>query len=359
MSGPRVAGTAHLSFARDIGMHIDLAAARARLLGRTQDALLGRRHAAPAWFEFDPPPLRVPCDAPALDAGRWRTRPGVEAVLYEFGAVSITFALPFEGPLEELVELSCELTGDGALAGRAREQASELLERLGDAVHEARLDPLVEDYLVLHVHDAGGVDPGLLLAAHGPLLARALRSERQPLSTQEVDEALAGGVSYAPGDLALVDWNVALVCDRDADAARAVLEFANVQLLEMRFLDRRLDESLDRSWDLLRRPRLADRLRGPGQAMERVARLHVDAALLYERVTNALKLLGDQYLARLWERAARRLRLSDWNAAILHKLQVLDGVHGQLADRAATLRLEALEWIVIALIALSILLSLH
>ena len=45
--------------------------------------------------------------------------------------------------------------------------------------------------------------------------------------------------------------------------------------------------------------------------------------------------------------------------AILHKLDTLDRIHGQLAQRASTLRLEALEWIVIALIAVSIVTSLH
>lgn len=359
MSVPHAAGTARMLFARDLGARIDLGLARARLTEPTAAATIGKRHSAPAWFEFDPPPLRVTTPCEPVAAGRWRSTPEVESVLHDFGAVSIGFALPFDGPLDELPELACELAASEALAARAQAHAEELCRRLGDALHHARLDPLVEDYLVLHVRPRDAdPPPSVLLAEQRQLLARTLRLERQPLSAQEVDEALAGPISYAPDDLALVDWNVALVLDRDDAAARAVLEFANVQLLEMRFLDRRLDESLDRSWELLLARRLADRLRGPGPAMERVARLQVDAALLHERVTNALKLLGDQYLARLWSQASRRLRLADWNTGILHKLETLDRIHGQLADRAATLRLEALEWIVIALIALSIVLAL-
>jgi len=353
----RLSGMAHLVFVRDIGARIDLPAVRARLAA--ESAVIGRRHSAPAWFEFDPPPVRITQHDVPRPAGT-HVLPEIEIVLYEFGAASVSFAVPFTGTTEDLVELSCALTAEAALERLASERMQALLAELGDAVQNPRLDELVEDYLVLHVRERSPeLLPAALVERHGPDLARILRAERLPLAAQEIEEALAVRVSYSTDDLALVDWNVALVFDRDADAVRSVLEFANVQLLEMRFLDRRLDQSLDRSWELLRTRRLRDRLRGPGPAMVHVAALQVDAALLYESVTNALKLLGDQYLARVWTQAGRRLRLPDWTAAIRHKLDTLDRIHGQFAERASALRLEALEWIVIALITLSIVLSMH
>lgn len=357
-AGERFAGTAHVLFARDVGARIDLGAVRARLAA--SEAVLGRRHAAPSWFGFDPPPLRVVQRGAALPAGPWRTTGEADITLFEFGVASVGFEVPFEGPLASLVELTSALGADEALAAEAGRVCTTLLAELGGAIQQARLDPLVEDYVVIHVRELpAGLPVSALLERLGPDLARVLRAEPQPLAAQEIEESLALRVAYTPGDLTLVDWNAALVFDLDADAVRAVLEFANVQLLEMRFLDRRLDESLDQSWELLRRRRWFGRLRSPGPAMERVGRLSVDAALLYERVTNALKLLGDQYLARVWTHASRRLRLPDWNASILHKLDTLDRIHGQLAQHASMLRLEVLEWIVIALIALSIALSLH
>jgi hypothetical protein len=41
-------------------------------------------------------------------------------------------------------------------------------------------------------------------------------------------------------DLTIVDWNAALIVDREGDDIRAVLEFANVELLEMRYLDQKI-----------------------------------------------------------------------------------------------------------------------
>jgi hypothetical protein len=44
--------------------------------------------------------------------------------------------------------------------------------------------------------------------------------------------------------MTIVDWDAAFVLDPDPEDVRAVLEFANVQLLEMRWLDLQLDDAI-------------------------------------------------------------------------------------------------------------------
>jgi uncharacterized Rmd1/YagE family protein len=66
--------------------------------------------------------------------------------------------------------------------------------------------------------------------------------------------------------------------------------------------------------------------------------------------------LGDHYLARLYRLAAERFHLSDWDASILRKLDTLDSIYQKLSDQLSSRRMEALEWIIIVLIAVSILL---
>ena len=85
--------------------------------------------------------------------------------------------------------------------------------------------------------------------------------------------------------------------------------------------------------------------------------MQVDGALLFERVTNTLKLLGDQYLARVYRLAAQRFHLEAWDASILRKLETLESIYGKMSNRATTRRMEVLEWIIIVLIAVSIALS--
>ena len=88
--------------------------------------------------------------------------------------------------------------------------------------------------------------------------------------------------------------------------------------------------------------------------MTHIAQLQVDSALIFERVTNTLKLLGDQYLARVSRLVSHRFHLEAWDASILRKLQTLDSIYGKMSDRASTRRMEVLEWIIIILITLSI-----
>jgi uncharacterized Rmd1/YagE family protein len=82
--------------------------------------------------------------------------------------------------------------------------------------------------------------------------------------------------------------------------------------------------------------------------------MQVDGAILFERVGNALKLIGDPYLARVYRLAAQRFRLGEWNAGILRKLDAMESIYQKISDRASTRRLELLEWIIILLIAVSI-----
>jgi len=85
--------------------------------------------------------------------------------------------------------------------------------------------------------------------------------------------------------------------------------------------------------------------------------MQVDGALLFEAVNNALKLLGDQFVARVYRLASDRLHLADWDAGILRKLETIESLYRKVSDRASGARAEALEWIIIALIALEILFS--
>jgi uncharacterized Rmd1/YagE family protein len=89
-----------------------------------------------------------------------------------------------------------------------------------------------------------------------------------------------------------------------------------------------------------------------------VAELQADNALLFEGVNNALKLLGDQYLARVYRLAGRRFHLDDWDNVILRKLDTLKSIYQTLSDQAATRRMEVLEWIIIGLFVFSIVLEL-
>lgn len=166
-------------------------------------------------------------------------------------------------------------------------------------------------------------------------------------------------MSFGNEDVTIVDWNAALLVDREGDDIQAVIEFANVELLEMRYLDQKLDRALDQAYDTLSKGSRNFRsfLGYYSADLRRVAELQVDNAALFEGVNNTLKLLGDQYLARVYRLINRRFHLDEWDSSILRKLQTLESIYEKISDQATNRRMEVLEWVIIILIALSILLE--
>src|SRR5207253_11002512 len=196
--------------------------------------------------------------------------------------------------------------------------------------------------------------PSDLYTSYAREVAQILRAERAVPSDQEVSDALGHRISFGSDDVTFIDWDAALIADRDAEDVRAVLEFANVELLEMRYLDQQLDDALDESYDTLSR---RDGLWLPGVTradLRRIGQLQVDNAVLFEGVNNALKLLGDQYLARVYRLVSERFHLAEWDASILRKIQTLESIYQKVADQATNRRTEVLEWIIIVLIAVEI-----
>lgn len=380
-TSPLVKGTCLCLFAHDLALAVDLDHAE-RILAPLAESTEQReviRHTrrAPRYFQFKPAPLRITSPCEVFPLGSCATLPSVDAVLYDFGAVSVTYAVPFEGTLDEVRKLSSGVYDHPALLADARRRAQALVDSLAKAMHKPSLSPLVEDYYIFLFDPVE--DLPAFLREHRAALAQILRAEEQPLSDQQVDEALASHMSYGTRDAALIDWNAAILIDPDPQDAHLALEFANVELLEMRHLDDRLDAALDNAYEVLERDgpvgsgppdgaRLRTWRRRPSRFrpftrhfagdVRRVSQLQMESSLLFEGVNNALKLLGDQYLARVYRDAAQRLHLPDWDASILRKLGTLESIYEKLSDRQTNRRMEALEWIIIGLIGVEIVMSL-
>ena len=353
-------GTCHVIYAFDVANSIDLDAAEHRIAAAERQTITERRR-APSYFEYRPAPLRVTWATPVQQVAGLGTKGSVELVMYDFGAVSLSFEIPLRGALADLIGIAVALRGQASLAGAAREHVEQLLELLGSAAPRARIAPFVEDYVVFQIDEMDPPEsaPHLFQRESG-MLAQILRAETRTLSEQEIHAATSLQGSFAPGDLTVIDTDAALVFDPDAADLLAVIEFANAQILEMRFLDQQLDDALGRSYQLLTRQALGRwtgvTLYGPD--LRHVAQLQLDAAILFERVTNALKLIGEQYLTRIYGLISRRFHLAAWDASITRKLQTVDSIYAKMTDRATARRMELLDWIIILLIGVEIALTL-
>lgn len=348
----------------DVGRAIDLDAAAGRL-ARSQRDVVPSRKRGPAFLEFHPAPLAATVTGEPIEVAGWRTMPEVECTLFDFGAVSVAYRIAIRGSLASLAGLAEGLETHAGLRADARRRVERLVEELGPAVAQGRIAEVSEDYVVYHARrwaggaaEGSGVSPASVLSDQRREVARLLRATPADIAEEEVADAVSARISYSARDACVVDWIGAVVFDERAEDTLAVLEFANVELLELRYLDDKLDEILDRAYHLVHRPGgLRRSLLGMGaEDRRRLAGLQVDAAMLFEGVNNALKLVGDQYLARLYRLAAGRFHLSEWDASITRKLEAVQGIYQKLVDEAGARRMEVLEWIIIILIAVSIVL---
>lgn len=358
-----VVGRCIASFAFDVGDDIDLDRCERSLAAAERQTVRARRR-VPPHFDYRPAPLRLGSPPPpSVDLPGCRID-RVDVVLYDFGAAAVNYGVPFATPLDRLVELAVALEANTQLIRDARERLARLLPALGPAIARPGLAEPVEDYLlfeIARVHRGDrDLSPAALLDEAGPHTAQILRATRDPLSAEEVADALRLRLSFATTDLTVIDWNAAILCDPAPEETRVLLEFANVQLLELRHLDLELDRVVDTAYEALAR---ADRgvlrsLRPPGAGFRRLGELQMESAIVFERVSNALKLVGDQFLSRVYGGASERFHFAAWDRAIGRKLEVIDGIYQKLSDRVMARRLELLEWIIIVLIGLSLALPL-
>ncbi len=350
-------GTCFVIFAYDAARSINLELAEQRVHEATQRQTMPRKRRAPSYFEYQPPPLRVSQDTEPVHVGQFSARASVDLLVYDFGAVTVTYSFPINGAFTDLLQLSEELYDNEFLLSDSRLRVNQLLQVMGEAANQASVAPFVEDYVVFHIESFSQLfNANRFCSDHGRQIAQILRAERQDLSDQEVDDAIAARISFGTEDLTIVDWNAALLIDREGEDVRAVLDFANVELLEMRYLDQRLDRALDQAYDAISRPSL-NLLQVFGyysSALRRVGELQMDNAILFEGVNNTLKLLGDQYLARVYRLINKRFHLDEWDASILRKLQTLESIYEKISNQATNRRMEILEWVIIILIAASL-----
>ncbi len=357
-----LAGRLNVYVAFDWGDEIDLEQARRQGAGVVLSML--RRPRTPASIAYRPPPLRFPI-GPVVVA-----MPGLagtqihsaEATVFDFAGVSLALQIPFNLPRNELRDLAARLSEPATALGimqTARALLEPLYHRLLPAITRASWrDNFWEEYFVFQFAPGAAVAPSILLQQHAGWLAGLLRLEDEPLSDQEITEALRLVLRYRPDDLFVPDWAAAVLVDRESECEETLqaIEFANLQLLEYRHIDDRLDGSLTQADEILHhaaRSRIPS-FRGHHQSLRVLGELKVEANGLFERTGNALKLVGDQYLARVYRLLATRFHLPDWEQDIQRKLDVIEGIYQVVSTQSSHFRSEFLEIVVVLLIAIEL-----
>jgi hypothetical protein len=351
------AGTLTALYLFDVAEHIDLPGVRGAL-GAGDQARLMLKSAAPAYLQYQVPPLVVDGDVAGIAP---MTGFSARLKFFDYGVVSLAYSRPFRGTWTELAGLGQEYIENPGLESAAEDAVRRLVARCGTAMTKGRTSWLSEDYLVVAVHDIDGQPPADQLVAHrGAQIAQLLRGESQPLSAQEQEEVLRNRLSYLASDLVVPTWNAAFVYDTEAGAAAALelFEFANSQLLEFRYYDSLLDAELTRIYPTLPRTTWRRSLFGGGavRAANQLHLLFIDVNEITDRTENALKIVGDIYSARVLALAAARLGLTRWKESVEDKLETLEDIYRSVVEQVSISRGQFLELVVVLILVLELIL---
>lgn len=315
--------------------------------------IVPRRPQPGAAIQFRFPPVVLPLGARPLSA---RLAGSVRAKIFDFGVASICWEVAAPPSWEDLVDLCVEIQEDPSLESASRRILDEIRPRLAPACKSPIPDSrLIEDYFVVYVEDFGEPTTGEeLLARRGAEMAQLLRGERRELSGDERRDALRLRHSYLVDDLAVVTWNAAFIYDPERSTEHVdILEFANAELLDLRYYDALLDRELDDIYGELQVSHGAFTRRGKYlKTSERLMRLMVEVYDLREKINNSLKIIGDMYSARIYRLIADRLKLSEWEASVDAKLRIAQQVYQVLLEELGQARFMALEIIIVLLILL-------
>lgn len=359
-------GGAHAYRLLDVGYSISLDRALDLLATSAPERVRPVRGEAAALQIANPPVAvilggeRVTIAGSAFDAE-------VSARIFEFGVVSLSVRIqaPRDLSWDAFATFGSALDADTGIPQLLEHHAQLLFRRITPAIERPNMAPVREDYVVFRLHEVCG-DDGRRLTSDDVLqhvdVAPLLLNERRPLSARARDELLQHRYSYYSDDLALLTWDNALVLDpaEGATDVEYILEFANAQLLELRYYDAILDAEIPKLYDRIeaaRGSRLRLFSRRFSNLLGDMQRLFADSTELVERVENSLKVTDDVYLARVYSAALEIFRGAQWRAGVDRKLTLVRETYEMLNAEAQAARAEALEVAIVVLIVAEIVMA--
>jgi len=246
----------------------------------------------------------------------------------EFETDALAGLMPFHNPKLE--------TGE-TLDAVALKLCADVCDSLRDLmVARTEFPPPPEAYTVFCLTDLAGVnDVNRWLEGQRRAVAGLLtETAAEQLSEAQVTEVLRIQRSFENTDLAVIDWDAALVVDLTGyvDDVLYALELANLQLEEFRVMDRRPDTYLDRAYE--------------------------DVAKLTDEVTHITKFFGDWHLARVYLGARDRFYLDQWRASVEQRLAQLDKLYSVVHIELNEQRMLWLEIIIVIFFAIDLLILL-
>ncbi|MDD1676108.1 MAG: hypothetical protein LUQ40_00045, partial [Methanomicrobiales archaeon] len=311
----------------DIGREIDLdwlerEMAKSYTIARTSFLRVQQKS-----ITIEDPPLTI--RMPPLTVGREGKSFAFDVVVrvYDIGAISLCLVHENAGgDFRTLEDIAFCFSGQIGLSGYFEQNLTTLLDIIRPHIRSFAIDPgFFEDYTVYMTDRRDStIDPVPLLAG-----------ERADISPQMREEILRNSLSYTAEDIAIISWDSALLCNPDLSTDLTdLIEYANVQVLELRYYDRELTRQMERMYDDIEEAEQQLRFLRTRQyhaIMARQMETSAEISEIIEKVNNLIKVTEDAYYARVYATALKVFRSGQWSESVSRKIKVIQENYSMLS----------------------------
>ncbi len=324
----------------DVGEDIDLQAIE------KNQALIKVPSNQPKYFKDYHIPLSVELPHPH-DTSTW-----LSCKLHNFGAITLTYKVPFT---ESLTELRGNIE---ELEKKYQEQSISdlgvIFKKIKKYIKQPKFFHLQTSYPVIQVDPEKGLNSEKLKSEYGSDIAALLIFETQSLSKYQVEEIMESSLDYYRGDLIVIGTEAAFVSDPDYEEILDLFEFANMQQLQLRYFDKTLNNQLNQIYERKIRPlTIKSYLPFIGTHNDGVldlGRLRVDISVIVERLQSSIKLVDEAYYSDIYELLEKRLDIKQLQESVDKKLDIIKDVRGVYSHQVDVTKEDILTVLIIILI---------
>lgn len=336
----------------DVTYDIDIPKLR-KSLKKLQFRPLRLSRFTPAYLNFSIPPLQ-------MEEATWTasmTDAPIKTLIkfFSLGSITIRFEVEITGNdfNEILSKAKFILNSTSSFDRKSRKLSDKLRSIIEKELGTTTYHGLEEDYAILWIQDKYDPDQktGMI-----PTTAKFLRNEDQQLSNYEQNEALKYHFSYTPEDITVIDWDRAVsIGIKPEDDVWDVLEYVNLQLLELRYYEKELDKRLEDIYGFVKGKRLpVIEFYKTQVLLKKTLSIFIEFTTLEKRLNNFFPLTGDEYLSRIYIAASKRMNLRRTQEDLKRRLDDAKDLYEILSADLSSIRAEILEIIIILLIIFEI-----
>jgi hypothetical protein len=309
-------------------------------------------------LEFANPPVVFEVEGFQKDIGPTSFSVKVYGKAYDYGVLSVILDFPINDlPFSSFKEVALILEHDTDVDRLCKDRLSALVALFEDCITAPKVSRFEEDYTIYFI-ESYRPDIGIRDFLGESMLPQLMLSEQKRLARRITEELMASCFSYYEDDLFVVNWDNAFIIEPSGTMELPdLLEFANAQLLELRYYDHVVEKELDSIYQSISEKGALSvwHIRKYESIAARIMRTVAELTEITEKIDASLKVTEDVYYAKVYAAALRLLRVKEWEAGIRKKLSIASGICDLLYREIANKRTEILELAIVLLILFEIL----